>query len=100
MTEVIKMIPAAEIKVNIDEKAVRDFIENELKKQIHQNVLLVDLPKMAEITNMSPRHLEDSILRDSRIKQFERRKQRKRWWIWDNDGVGAKGAIIEILNDW
>lgn len=94
------IIPAAKIQVELDEKQIREFIEKELSNQLHQNLLLVDLPKMSELTNISSRYLEDNFLHDARIRQFERRKHRKRWWIWNNDGVGAKQAILDVMDEW
>lgn len=90
------MIPTAELKVNIDNKAVREFIEKELQKQIHQNLLLVDVNKLAEITSMSVRYLEDEFLSDPRVRIHERRKNRKRWWIYE----GVIQAIQDILEEW
>lgn len=74
------MIPA-EIQIKIDQKQVREFLEKELQKQIHQQLLLVDINKLAELTCMSVRYLEDEILSDPRVKIHERRKNRKRWWL-------------------
>lgn len=86
----------AEIKVDIDEKAVRDFIQSQLSKQINQQLLLVDINKLAEITCMSIRYLEDEILSDPRVRIHERRKQRKRWWL----AQPTFKAIDEITSEW
>lgn len=94
------MIPAAKIQVELDEKQIRKYIEKELSNQLNQNLLLVDLPKMSELTNISTRYLEDNFLQDARIRQFERRKHRKRWWIWNNEGVGVKQGILDVMEDW
>ncbi len=90
------MIPTAQISVNIDEKSVNEFIENELKKQINQQLLLVDINKLSELTSMSVRYLEDEILTDPRVKLHERRKNRKRWWIAEP----TFKAIVDIVNGW
>ncbi|NEU29959.1 hypothetical protein GN156_04100 [bacterium LRH843] len=89
------MIPA-NISVQIDEQAIRDYIQKELDKQILHNLLLIDINKLAEITSMSPRYLEDELLCDPRIRIHERRKNRKRWWIYKP----TIEAIIEILDEW
>lgn len=89
------MIPAA-INVEIDQKQVRDFIEQELKKQIHQQLILVDIVKLSEVTCMSPRHLENEFLQDPRVKIHERKQNRKRWWI----AQPTFKAIVDITNDW
>lgn len=74
------MVPA-QVQIEVDQKQIRDFIEKELQKQINQQLLLVDVNKLAELTCMSVRYLEDEILTDPRVRIHERRKNRKRWWL-------------------
>lgn len=88
-----KIIPA-QVMVNIDETAIRNYIQKQLDHQIHESLLLIDLKKMAEITSMSPRFLEEQILRDPRMRLIERRKDRKRWWLY-KEAVNVIQAIIE-----
>lgn len=90
------MTPTAQVQVKINEKEVRDFIERELQKQINQQLLLVDINKLSELTCMSPRYLEDEILTDPRVRIHERRKSRKRWWIYEP----TMKAIISIIDEW
>lgn len=89
------MIPS-KVSVQIDVKAVNDFIEKQLQKQINQQLLLVDVNKLAELTCMSVRYLEDEILRDPRVRLHERRKNRKRWWL----AQPTFKAIDEITAEW
>lgn len=95
-----KILQQAEVTVNINKKAISEFIEKELQKHINQQLLLVDINKLSHLTSISKRYLEEHILPDPRVKQFERKKNRKRWWIWDNNGIGVKYAIIDILDEW
>lgn len=90
------MIPAAELKVNIDEKAVKEYVEKELQKQINQQLLLVDINKLSELTSMSVRYLEDEIVSDPRVRIHERKKNRKRWWL----AQPTFKAIEEITEEW
>lgn len=89
------MIPA-QVNVEIDQEQVKQIIERELQKQIHQNLLFVDINKLAEITCMSIRYLEDEILCDPRVRIHERRKSRKRWWLYEP----TIKAIIDITDEW
>lgn len=89
------MIPA-QISVNINETAIRDYIQKQLDQQIHESLLLIDLKKMAEITSMSPRYLEEQILSDPRMRLIERRKERKRWWLYQEAVI----VIKSILDEW
>lgn len=91
-----EMVPTAQVNISVDERQVREFIENELKKQINQQLLLVDINKLSELTSMSPRYLEDEILCDPRVKINERRKSRKRWWLYEP----TVKAIVDILDEW
>ncbi|MBU5594882.1 hypothetical protein KQI76_06865 [Amphibacillus sp. MSJ-3] len=89
------MIPA-QVNVEIDQKQVKQIIEQELQKQIHQNLLFVDINKLSEITCMSIRYLEDEILCDPRVRIHERRKSRKRWWLYEP----TIKAIVDITDEW
>ena len=90
------MTPTAQVQIEINEQEVRDFIEKELQKKINQQLLLVDINKLSELTSMSPRFLEEHIISDPRVKLHERRRDRKRWWIYEP----TMKAIISIINGW
>lgn len=89
------MVPA-QLSVDIDQVQIKEIIEREIQKQINQQLLLVDINKLSEITCMSVRYLEDEILSDPRVKIHERKKSRKRWWLYEP----TIKAIINILDEW
>ncbi|MGF2619214.1 hypothetical protein [Bacillus cereus] len=89
------MIPA-NVQVNIDEKAIKEYIQQQIDQQIHETLLMVDLEKLAVITSMSRRFLEDEILSDPRMRLIERRRNRKRWWFYKQ----ALKVITEIVDEW
>ncbi|MGH0667921.1 hypothetical protein [Bacillus paranthracis] len=89
------MIPA-NVQVNIDEKAIKEYILQQIDQQFHETILMVDLEKLAVITSMSKRFLEDEILSDPRMRLIERRRNRKRWWFYKQ----ALEVIVEIVNEW
>lgn len=91
---------AAQVQVELDEEVIKHYLRQELDRHVNQTLLLVDLPKLSELTSISQRYLETEFLNDPRVKKFERRKNRKRWWIWDNNGEGVKYAILEIMDEW
>ncbi|NQX57540.1 hypothetical protein HQN88_01560 [Paenibacillus qinlingensis] len=84
------------MNIEIDEKAIASYVERELQKQINQQLLFVDINKISELTSMSIRYLEDEISPDPRVKMYERKKNRKRWWL----AQPALKAIEEIVNSW
>jgi len=90
------LLQTAKINIEIDEKAVACFIERELQKQINQQLLLIDINKLSELTSMSIRYLEGEILIDPRVRIHERKKNRKRWWL----AQPTLKAIEEIVNTW
>ncbi|MER2079366.1 hypothetical protein [Psychrobacillus psychrotolerans] len=64
--------------------------------QINETLLMIDLNKLAVITSMSKRFLEDEILSDPRMRIIERRKSRKRWWLYNE----SLEVIKEIVDEW
>ncbi|MCT1904081.1 hypothetical protein [Oceanobacillus sojae] len=90
------MIPTTEVSISINEQELRDYIDKELSKQINQQMVLVDINKLAEVTCMSVRYLEDEILNDPRIRVHEVRKNRKRWWV----AQPVFKAIVDIVSAW
>lgn len=89
------MIPAT-VNVEVDQQAISRIIEEQISKQVHQQLLLMDINKIAELTSMSVRYLEDEILSDPRVRMYERKKQRKRWWL----AQPTLKAIEEIVSSW
>lgn len=89
------MLPA-QIEIKLDQKQIQDYIQIQLNQQIHETLLMVDLEKLAVITSMSKRFLEDEILSDPRMRLIQRQKARKRWWLYKP----AIDVIKEITNEW
>lgn len=89
------MIPA-QVQVTVDEKAIKDYIQQQIDQNVRETFLLVDVEKLAELTSMSKRFLEDEILSDPRMRLLERRKSRKRWWLYQQ----SLEVIREIVDEW
>lgn len=89
------MIPA-NIEVNLDKQAIRQYIEKRLDEEVREVLWLVDLNKMAELMSMSPRFLENEVLCDVRMRAIEIKKSRKRWW----PARQAFEVISAITNEW
>lgn len=86
----------AKVNVDLDQEQIQAYINEQLKQSVQQTLLLVDVNRLVGLTSMSPRFLEDTILCDPRIRIHERRKNRKRWWLYEP----TIEAIKEILNEW
>ncbi|OKL36226.1 hypothetical protein [Domibacillus mangrovi] len=89
------MIPS-KVEVPLDKQAVRQYIEKRLDEEIREALWLVDLDKMAELTCMSKRFLESDIVCDVRMRAIEVRKNRKRWWPYQQ----AFEIVNEITREW
>ncbi|MEQ6856285.1 hypothetical protein AAHH17_17620 [Lysinibacillus capsici] len=89
------MLPA-NIEVNLDKKAIRQYIEKQLDEEIREVLWWIDLNKMAELTNMSQRFLESELVCDVRMRAIEVKKNRKRWW----PARQAFEVITEITSEW
>lgn len=87
------MIPA-EINVQIDEKAVRQHIEKRLDEVINESLVLVDVKGLAKRLSMSERFIEEEFLKDPRVRQFEVRKNRKKWF-WYKQTILVIEEIIK-----
>ncbi|WP_107840921.1 hypothetical protein [Metasolibacillus meyeri] len=89
------MLPA-NIEVNLDKQAIRQYIEKRLDEEVREVLWLIDLEKMSELTTMSPRFLESEIVCDVRMRAIEVKKKRKRWWPYR----AAFEVISEITSEW
>ncbi|QPA56107.1 hypothetical protein [Lysinibacillus sphaericus] len=89
------MIPA-QVQVDIDEKEIRNYIQQQLDECIRETILFIDIEGLVRITNFSKRFLEDAILSDPRVKQHQRQRARKRFWFYEP----TIAAIKDIVNDW
>ncbi|MGE7091315.1 hypothetical protein ACQKII_07570 [Lysinibacillus sp. NPDC048646] len=89
------MIPT-QIELSLDKKAIQQHIEKQLDDAIQSQLWLVSVDKLAQLTDMSKRWLEDEILNDPRMKAIERKKNRKRWYLAQQAFV----VINEITSEW
>lgn len=84
------------IEFKIDEKAIQKQIEKKLDESLVSHLWFVDVEKIAQLTCMSKRYLEEEILCDPRMRVLERKRNRKRWW----PAKQAFEVIQEITNEW
>lgn len=89
------MIPV-KVEVDIDRNAVRDYLNNQLAQEVHDVIVMADLNRLSAVLSMSPRFIEDQFLRDPRVRIHERRKSRKRFWIYKP----TIEAIVQIVDEW
>lgn len=89
--------PLAEIKIDMDHKKVRDYINEKIDESIRNTLFLWDVNEMARQTCMSKSFLENEFLHDPRMKLLERRVEKgKRYWFYEQ----SLEAMKEIMDEW
>lgn len=89
------MIPTA-VTLELDEKALQEFILKQLDQSLSFNLHCVDLKRLSEILCMSERYIEQQFLQRPEVRIHERRNNRKRWWVYKP----TIEAIEKIMRDW
>lgn len=95
--KLVKAMIPTNLNLKLDEEAIKKFIQETLTEKVEQEILLVDVKKISELLSMSPRFIEDVFLQDPRIKQFEVRRNKKRWY-WYRQTIETIKQIIK--EDW
>lgn len=90
------MIPAAEVKVNLDQEAIRKYIQEQLDQLLRQEYIFVDTNRLARMMNVSKRWMEEYILDDPRIMVHLRQKNRKRLYLYPD----VVEAIRDLSEEW
>lgn len=91
------MIPKATVHVDLDERAMKEYIQEKLSDMVKTQLLYIDVNRAMELTNMSKTFLNDYVLSHPYMKQHERRKDRKRFYRYDKF-IEALDMIIEEWN--
>jgi len=86
----------ANVQIEVNQSEVRQYINKKLDEEIKDVLWFVDVERIVELTCMSKRFLEDTILSDPRMRVIERRKNKKRWY----PAKQAFEVIEEITFDW
>lgn len=87
------------IQVQVDKEEFKKYMQNMFQEELRGNLetyWLIDIKKMSELTCMSVRFLEDAIVSDPRMRLIEIKKNRKRWWSYQE----AMKIIFEITSEW
>lgn len=87
----------AQMKVDIDQDEVRNYINQKLEESLNETLFVWDIKQMSKRTCMSISSLEKEFLHDPRMKLLERRKEKgKRYWFYEE----SKRVMREIMNEW
>lgn len=86
----------SQVQVQLDQEQIKQYIKEQLDQQVKAELLFVDINKLSEITSLSKRYLEEEVLHDPRMKLAERRKNRKRLWVYSE----ARESLQQIAEEW
>lgn len=90
-------MPIAEIKVNVNNEEIREYINQKLETVLHESLFTWDIDQMAKRTCMSKSFLENEFLHDPRMKLLERRKEKgKRFWFYEE----SLKVMKAIMDEW
>ena len=91
----VNTMALANIEVSVNEEEIKQHVYDRLDEMIRESLILIDADTLAKRMSMSKRFLEDEFLSDVRMRAIERRKSRKKWYLYDE----VIPVIKEILND-
>jgi len=90
-------MPLAEVKVDVNHKKIRDYINEKIDESIHKTLFTWDINEMVRQTCMSKSFLENEFLHDPRMKLLERRVEKgKRYWFYEQ----SLEAMKLIMDEW
>lgn len=90
-------LPVVKIDIEINQREIREYINQKLDDSINKILFLWDLDQMAKRTCMSKSFLENEFLHDPRMRLLERRKEKgKRYWFYEE----SLEVMKEIMDEW
>lgn len=85
------------IEISVDQRKIREQINEKLDAAIKQALFTWDIEEMAKRTCMSKSFLENEFLKDPRMKVLERRKEKgKRFWFYEP----SLDVMKQIMDEW
>lgn len=92
----VKLVNPTRVEISVDEKFIRDEIRRQVDASMVAQLWYCDANKIAELTCLSIRFLEEHVFSDVRMKSIEIKRSRKRLWKADK----ALEVIEKIFNEW
>lgn len=92
---VLFMIPAT-IKLDIDERQLKQLIEDKLNQQLTHQLIFVDIEGLMKMTSMKLSFIEEHLLNTPQVKQWERRRSRKRFWKMPD----VLNSVMDVVDQW
>ncbi|MGG2110971.1 hypothetical protein ABFY60_10695 [Lysinibacillus pakistanensis] len=89
------MIPT-KVEISVDEKFIKDEIRRQIDASMIAQLWYCDAIKIAELTCLSVRFLEEHVFSDVRMKAIEIKRSRKRLWKAEK----ALEVIEQIFQEW
>jgi len=83
------------VSIEVDPEQVKAIVEQQLKEITQQKIILMDSERFMDLFSFNKRFFEEHIAGDSRIKQFERKRSRKRYWL----AQPTIEMVLQIVNE-
>lgn len=88
------MIPS-QVQVELDQEKIKQYIKEKLDEQMKHEYIFIDVVKLEEMTSCSRKWLENELLSHPKVRLCERRKNRKRLYLYPD----VVEAIREIADE-
>lgn len=69
-----------DVKITLDDEAmatIRKEVKKQIEEYVRQELILCDIDELARLTSMSKSYLDDCLLHDPRVRQYQRRRGHK-----------------------
>lgn len=86
-----------QVQVELDHEAIKLLVEKQIAEITQQKLILMDAERFMNLFSMNKRFFEQWVASDPRVQQYERRRDRKRFWLYEP----TVKAVLEIIeNEW
>ena len=92
----VKSVIPTKVEISVDEKFIKDEIRRQIDASMIAQLWFCDAIKIAELTCLSVRFLEEHVFSDVRMKAIEIKRSRKRLWKAEK----ALEVIEQIFQEW
>lgn len=90
------MLETSNVTIGLNMPELKEYIQQSIDSQIRDTFIMVDVDTLVKMTCMSKRFLEEEMLKDPRVKILERRKSKKRYYLYPE----IVEVIREITEEW
>ena len=83
------------VSIEVNPEQVQAIVEQQLKEITQQKIILMDSERFMDLFSFNKRFFDEHIASDPRVKQFERKRSRKRYWL----AQPTIEMVLQIVNE-